>query len=158
VQKCKHTIIIKTHIVIGKIKYFLYRIDIGKPREMRIKRNKHFLMLMARQKIRRFCSQFPLKILRKYLQLIRHRTNSLAAFFILLETRLDFILYRMNIMNNKPCYFRQLINHNSFKFILQNKYTNLSGQHILKIGEIFKFSLYSRKYFYYQIQKKIFIK
>jgi|ERR1700733_6332457 len=144
----------QTHIKIGNIKFFLYRIDIGKPKERGIKRNKHFLILMSRQKIRRFCSQFPLKVIRKYLQIIKHRSVNLSAFLVLLETRLDFLLYRMNVMSNQPLYFRQLINHNSFKFLLQNKVTNLSGQHLLKIGEIFKVSFRSKKYFYYLIQKK----
>ena len=71
----------QTHVFIGKVKFFLYRIDIGKPMIKRIKRNKHFLILMARQKIRRFCSQFRLKTLRRYLKLLKFKNYSLSFFF-----------------------------------------------------------------------------
>lgn len=97
----------------GRNQEFYYRIDIGKPKRKKRRLSIFGIRLKLRQKIRQFASQMSVRQFRLYIKK-SSRFNKLYLMFLrYLESRLDFLSYRMNFVNSSR-EGRFLINHGNF--------------------------------------------
>lgn len=97
----------------GKKQEFYYRVDIGKPRRKKRRLSIFGLRLKLRQKIRKFASQMNVRQFRMYVKKSTRFNKLYLTFLRLLESRFDFLIYRMNFVYTAT-EGRFLINHGSF--------------------------------------------
>lgn len=97
----------------GKKQEFYYRIDIGKPRRPKRRLSIFGIRLKLRQKIRKFASQMNVRQFRNYVKKSSKFNKLYLTFLKLLETRLDFLTYRLNFVETSA-EGRFLINHGHF--------------------------------------------
>lgn len=60
----------------------------------------------------------------------------------------------MNIIDNKPLSFRQIINHKVDDYFYDNKKVILANHNLLQIGAIFSIGKISRKIYYLWLQRR----
>lgn len=124
-----------TNMVRKKYEKFSYRVDIGKPKRKRKKMTLYCLHLLVRHRLRFFSSRMTKRQLRTYV--MKHRGSKFfGMFFIwLLESRLDTILYRLNL---QPSAFkgRQYIKHNGV--LVNGLFVNIPSFR-LTFGDILSF-------------------
>lgn len=97
----------------GKKQEFYYRVDIGKPKRKKRRLSIYGLRLKLRQKIRKFASQMNVRQFRMYVKKSVKFNKLYLTFLKLLESRLDFLIYRMNFVSTSS-EGRFLINHGNF--------------------------------------------
>jgi small subunit ribosomal protein S4 len=109
-EKVEKRLYFKKH---GKQKGFYYRIDIGKPKRFRRRLSIFGFRMKLRQKVRKFASQMSVRQFRYYIKKSSKFNKLYLNFLKLLETRLDFLIYRMNFIDTSS-EGRFLINHGNF--------------------------------------------
>ncbi len=125
---------------------FNFRTDIGKPKRKFKKLSSFGKTLKYRHKLRKFFSgTISVKQLRNYIEKV-HRYNSLSLNFCrIMESRLDTIIYRLNISYNSG-EIRQLINHGNF--LMNGRLINFSNYNF-RIFDIF--SVKNKGFFFKKI-------
>ncbi len=109
-EKVERRIYFKKH---GRKEQFYYRIDVGKPRRSKRRLSIFGSRLKLRQKIRKFASQMTVRQFRSYIKKSSSFNKLYIAFLKFLESRLDFLVYRMNLVDTS-LQSRFLINHGNF--------------------------------------------
>lgn len=145
-ERVEKRIYFKKH---GKQQEFYYRIDIGKPKRRRRRLSIFGLRLKIRQKIRKFASQMNVRQLRMYVKKSSKFKKLYLSFLKFLESRLDFLIYRMNFVNDSR-ESRFLINHGNF--LINGKKSCFPSQ-IVKNFEIV--SVLNKEFFYQKILQKL---
>jgi small subunit ribosomal protein S4 len=133
----------------GKRQEFYYRIDIGKPKRKRRRLSIFGIRLKFRQKIRKFASQMNVRQFRMYIKKSLKFNKLYLIFLKYLESRLDFLIYRMNFVNNSR-EGRFLINHGNF--LVNGKQTFFPSQQIESFQII---TVLNKNFFYKKILENI---
>lgn len=141
-EKVEKRIYYKKH---GKRQEFYYRIDIGKPKRFKRRLSIFGKRLKLRQKVRKFASQMTVRQVRTYVKKSVKFNKLYITFLRFLETRLDFIVYRMNFVDNSR-EGRFLINHGNF---LINGKQSRFGSHKVKNFQVV--SVLDKNLFYEKI-------
>ena len=97
----------------GKRQEFYYRVDIGKPKRKKRRLSIFGLRLKLRQKVRKFASQMNVRQFRMYIKKSSKFNKLYLTFLRFLESRLDFLVYRMNFVSTSA-EGRFFINHGNF--------------------------------------------
>jgi small subunit ribosomal protein S4 len=135
---------------------FFFRIDERKKKKRKKDKSIFALRLKNRQKLRKFSSQMNVRQLRTYIKKASKTKYLYRSFYKQLESRLDFILYRMNIFLTAS-FGRQFINHGNC-FI--NEKLMIFPNYQVKYNEIVSIK---NKFFFFNLllerlkNKKIFI-
>jgi len=145
---------------VKKIKYILRKsyIRFNYPRDLKEKRkirtySKHYIAYLRELlRIRIYYGDMTIKKFRKYLQRVNvKQANFEARIFILLETRIDILLFRLNLVKT-PRESRHYIRCKKIK-INNKKICILNRQ--LYINDVISFEKQIGIQFYYYIYKKI---
>ncbi len=134
---------------------FNYRIDIGKPARKRKKKTAYWHLLLTRHRLRYFASKISVHQLKLYIKHYRGSKFFGMHFLWLLESRIDFILYRLNLQIS-AYHARQYIKH--IGVFVNEKYINVSNYKI-KFNSILTFvnKKESFKFLLFKFFKKIII-
>jgi small subunit ribosomal protein S4 len=133
----------------GKRQEFYYRIDIGKPKRKRRRLSIFGLRLKLRQKIRKFASQMNVRQFRMYIKKTSKFNKLYLTFLKFLETRFDFLIYRMNFVDSSR-ESRFLINHGNF--LINGKQSFFPSQNIKNFEII---SVLNKSLFYHKILQRL---
>lgn len=136
----------KIHYLLGKIQStllffnlndgkFNYRVDIGKPNRIKRRITRFTLKLLTRHKLTAFAAKIPIYQFKLYIQRNRNLKYFSMYFLFSLESRLDFILYRLNF-SNSPGFIRQYIKH---KGLLVNNKLITTPSYQVSINDIISF-------------------
>jgi small subunit ribosomal protein S4 len=136
---------------------FNFRTDVGKPKRKTRIISRFGRRLKNRQKLRKFSSNtMTVRQFRNYLKKARKHVTMVLFFFRILESRLDTLIYRLNLIET-PAEGRQLINHGNF---LINGKISIFPSSNFSLFDVF--SVLNKKYFYQKIlnsfQRKIIFK
>lgn len=132
---------------------FNYRVDIGKPLRKKKKITKFSLRLLDRHKLSSFGGRIPISQIKNYLVSYNHLKFFSINFLFLLESRVDTILYRLNISHSSN-YIRQYIRH---KGILINNKLIKTPSYQIKFNDTLSF-VNKKEIFnqlFYSFQKRI---
>ncbi len=134
---------------------FNYRIDVGKPARKRKKKTPYWHLLLTRHRLRYFASKISVHQLKLYIKNYRGSKFFGMHFLWLLESRIDFILYRLNLQIS-AYHARQYIKH--VGVFVNEKYVNVSSYKI-KFNSILTFvnKTDSFKFLLFKFFKKIII-
>lgn len=132
---------------------FNYRVDIGKPLRKKKKITKFSLRLLDRHKLSSFGGRIPISQLKNYLLVNSHLKFFSINFLFLLESRIDTVLYRLN-MSASSSYIRQYIRH---KGVLINNKLIKTPSHQIKFNDTLSFSNKKEIFnqLFYNFQKRI---
>jgi ribosomal protein S4 len=134
---------------------FNYRIDVGKPYRKKKKKTRYWYLLLTRHRLRYFASKISVHQLKLYIKHYRGSKFFGMHFLWLLESRIDFILYRLNLQIS-AYHARQYIKH--VGVFVNEKYINVSSYKI-KFNSILTFvnKKESFKFLLFKFFKKIII-
>jgi small subunit ribosomal protein S4 len=133
----------------GRKQEFYYRIDIGKPKRKKRRLSIFGIRLKFRQKIRKFASQMNVRQFRMYVKKSAKFNKLYKTFLKFLEGRLDFLIYRMNFVNNAR-EGRFLINHGNF--LINGQKACFPSQQVLNYQTI---SVVNKDFFYSKILNRL---
>lgn len=115
---------------------FNFRTDIGKPKRKKKRLKLFSKKLKNRHKLRKFFSgTMSIKQLRNYVYKVHHYSSLTLFFLKFLETRIDFLIYRLSISKNSG-EIRQMLNHGNF---LKNGKQVFFANQSLDIFDVFSF-------------------
>lgn len=152
-EKMERKMYFKKH---GKRQEFYYRIDIGKPKRFKRRLSIFGTRLKLRQKVRKFASQMTVRQFRTYVKKSSKYNKLFLTFLKFLETRLDFIIYRMNFVETSR-EGRFLINHGNF--LVNGKQSRFASYRIknFQIVSVLDKELFFKKFIERLENYKIFI-
>lgn len=128
---------------------FSFRTDIGTPKVSKRILTEYAVKLKFRHILRFFAGgSINVKQFRNYFKKARRYNSFLLSFFNLIESRLDTLIYRFNILNNSG-QIRQAINHGFF--LINGKLSTHPGQ-TLKIFDIL--TVKNKNFFYSNLKLK----
>jgi small subunit ribosomal protein S4 len=133
----------------GKKQEFYYRVDIGKPKRKKRRLSIFGIRLKFRQKICKFAGQISVRQFRMYVKKSSKFNKLYLTFLRFLESRLDFLIYRMNFVSNSR-EGRILINHGNF--LINGEQSFFPSQQIKGFQTI---SVVDKEFFYQKIIERI---
>lgn len=122
---------------------FNFRTDKGKPRRKTRRLSRFAIRLKNRHKLRRFSTQsMNVRQFRNYLRLARKNRSVFVQFFRLMETRVDTLVFRLNLAASAG-EARQLVNHRNF--LINGRVVGFPTE---RIDFFDVFSIRDKKFFY----------